>query len=89
MPGTPKCAWCGAHDTIAGFTLVQCLACGLHTTVEGEKAAPTSQANEGVTVDDIAAPAPATPETPVEVVPDAPSTPDQAAADAAPATEGV
>lgn len=76
MPGTPKCAWCGSADTAAGFDLVQCLACGLHTTMTGERAVPTSQANEGVTVDDIE-------------VPDAQpqSTPDPAPAAATPTEE--
>jgi hypothetical protein len=66
---------------MAAFDLVQCLACGLHSTMDGTKAVPASQSNEGLTVADITPPEAA----PAEVVDAEPeSTPNPAPADAAP-----
>jgi hypothetical protein len=55
MSGTIKCAWCGSFDTQQGFDQATCLDCGRFTTADGAKTVATSQANEGVTVADVAA----------------------------------
>lgn len=60
------CSWCGSTDTMPGFDQAQCLNCGRFTTAEGDKTVPTSEANEGVTVDDL----PSVPEVAPEPVPE-------------------
>ena len=46
------CAWCDGTDTQEGFDQRQCLECGRLTTVSGERTVASSEANEGVTVED-------------------------------------
>lgn len=52
----PKCAWCGCPDTLAGFDQYLCLNCALHTDMLGQRAVPTSQVTNGITVADIPVP---------------------------------
>ena len=55
MSGTIQCAWCGSLDTQQGFDQATCLDCGQQTASDGTKTVATSQANEGITVEDVEA----------------------------------